>query len=99
MKHYAENLGSNVGAMIKVRQVVNFFCFLIIIIFLEPLKLGAVSETCPIQSLMSIQLFSNEYFLIIVCFFFITLCIFSVFQIQYFPSTNNMPPMERHLGE
>lgn len=70
MKHYAENLGSNVGAMIKVRQVVNFFCFIIIIIFLEPLKLGAVSDTCPIQSLMSIQLFSNEYFLIIVCFFF-----------------------------
>lgn len=27
MKHYAENLGSNVGAMIKVRQVVNFFLF------------------------------------------------------------------------
>ena len=70
MKHYAENLGSNVGAMIKVRQVVNFFCFLIIIIFLEPLKLGAVSDTCHLQSLMSIQLFSNEYFLIIVCFFF-----------------------------
>lgn len=44
MKHYAENLGSNVGAMIKVRQVVNFFCFLIIIIFLEPLKLCAVSR-------------------------------------------------------
>lgn len=44
MKHYAENLGSNVGAMIKVRQVVNFFCFLIIILFLEPLKLCAVSR-------------------------------------------------------
>lgn len=44
MKHYAENLGSNVGAMIKVRQVVNFFCFLIIMIFLEPLKLCAVSR-------------------------------------------------------
>ena len=84
MKHYAENLGSNVGAMIKVRQVVNFFCFLIIIMFLEPLKLGAVSDTCLIQSLMSIQLLSNEYFLIIVCFFFITLCILAYFRYNIF---------------